>query len=209
MTKTIKCTNPICESLIPVEAGAMQIICPNCNTWHFPSNESEADAYPSPASTDGYSLPPVSEELNSDSIAQMPPPPPVDATPSYVEQQEPATTQDFSDPDRQAKQLGSLIAKTGERLVLREGRNVIGRKNADLIIDDRTVSRKHCIIEITVGSAANWEYTIYDIGHLEGTSSTNGVFVSGRTLRLQDYERIPIGNGTAIRIGNVSLTLQC
>lgn len=209
MTKTIKCTNPTCESLIPVEEGMMQIICPNCNTWHFPSTQENAADYPQTPAADIYGLPPTGEDMNNNVQVPVPPPVPMPEVPISHE----PVAQPINNPpppsNTGGEKVGILMTERGERLLLKEGKNLIGRKNSDLIIDDKTISRKHCIIEVTVANTGGWEYTIYDIGHLEGNSSTNGVFVSGRSLRLQDYERIPIGNGTSIRIGNVRLTLQC
>lgn len=209
MTKTIKCTNPSCESLIPVPEGAMQVICPTCNTWHFPSPEEAKSDYPEPSTNNAYGLPPVLENPALNEQMDMPPPPPI--TDPYQQQAPPANEQhkisDTPANDRSTA-LGYLITNTGERMRLKEGKNIIGRKGTDLIIDDRTVSRKHCVIEISPNNAGHWEYTIFDIGHIEGSPSTNGVFVSGRSLRLQDYERIPIRNGTSLRIGMVELVLQ-
>ena len=175
------------------------MICPSCNTWHFLS-AAEAQQAPSavPPSVD-YGMP----------FSQESPPEVVDpyTAPSTPDtEQAPTNLPPISEPPTG---FGYLITDAGEQLRLKEGKNVIGRKNADLIIDDRTVSRRHCVIEVVLNSAGTKEYTIYDIGHIEGTPSTNGVLISGRSLRLQDYERIPISNGTSIQIGNVRLTLQC
>ena len=208
MTKTIKCTNPSCESIITIEEGTMQVICPNCNTWHFPSSHDDQSGYPEPSGADPYAIPPVPGNQGPDSANLMPPP-----IPSVTPYEEPsmpvAEPVNPETPAVNQKPIGYLISEAGEQFILKEGKNIIGRQSGDLIINDRTVSRKHCIIEIMTSNSGGWEYTIYDIGHVEGAPSTNGVFVSGRSLRLQDYERIPIRNGTSIRIGNVRLVLQC
>lgn len=212
MPKTIKCTNPSCGSLISVPEGAMQVICESCNTWHFPSDESglnDPDSS-SPQYDLGYSPPPPPGNSADENDFSNPVPPPVPPTPHEDDSSIQANThhnEQMPLPDAQPI-VGYLKTSTGIRLELKEGTNIIGRKNTDLIIEDRTVSRRHCAIEIIQSAQGGLEYFIYDIGHVEGTSSTNGVFVSGRSLRLQDYERIPIYHGTSFRIGKIELVLQ-
>ena len=213
MSRTIKCTNPGCGSLITVPEGSMQVICEHCNTWHFPSDESNGgDAYqPSPLEG-GYTPPPASEDwvdINKDSSAAVPPPLPNDQNDPTFPELEPEDINSAPAPlPGSSPIIAYLATSTGVRLGLKVGTNVIGRKNADLIIEDKTVSRRHCVIEISENSHGNWDYFIYDIGHMEGKSSTNGVFVSGRSLRLQDYERILIYHESSFRIGKVNLVLQ-
>lgn len=103
--------------------------------------------------------------------------------------------------------LGCLTTESGDRLKLRLGKNTIGRQATDLIINDRTISRQHCVIEAVANRSNTVDYFIYDIGHDSGKSSSNGVFLSGRTQRLEDFERIQLANGSAVHIGNVRLVL--
>lgn len=217
MQRTIPCTNPNCETEIIVPAGAMQVVCENCSTWHFPAPQAESEGSYA-ASTDSpgnYDAPPpLSEKVN------LPPP-----TGYGVPEQESPVAARYDAPESlppvvpprnsfgaentaAETNVGCLVTDSGVRLQLREGRNVIGRKNTDLVIEDRTVSRRHCVVEIFVDAEGKKEYFIYDIGHAEGTPSTNGVFLSGRSLRLQDYERVPMRDGMSVRIGNVGLKLQ-
>ena len=202
----IKCTNPGCDSLITVPEGALQVICGLCNTWHFPSDESnEAESARYSPSSEDYGTPYISQDRHSiDEFTPEPAPPPVPQNPEGPMFGEPRLQEINSAPSISAY----LMTDTGIRLALKEGPNIIGRKNTDLVIQDRTVSRRHCVVEVSVDPSGDWEYFIYDIGHMEGKSSTNGVFVSGRSLRLQDYERIPIYHGSSFRIGNVDLVLQ-
>lgn len=209
MPRTIKCTNPSCGALINVPDGAMQVICGHCHTWHFPSDESSLDESESSSREPdlGYEAPPSSPVANADEHDFFNPvPPAVPHTDNFSTQDTPHNEQ-VPLPEAPLT-VGYLKTDTGVKLELKEGINVIGRKNADLIIEDRTVSRRHCAIEINHSDQGRLEYFIYDIGHMEGTSSTNGVFVSGRSLRLQDYERIPIYHGTSFRIGKIELVLQ-
>jgi FOG: FHA domain len=213
MSKTIKCTNPTCNELIPIPEGTMQVICSNCNTWHFPpTDEPSNNAYQESPPGDQYYAspePPVSQDVYA---PEVPVPPPIDNNEQNRNdfwEPEPEQVHDTPATNEGAnKTVAYLVTDSGVRLALKEGINVIGRKNTDLVIEDRTVSRRHCVIEITQSSDGTYDYFIYDIGHMEGSSSTNGVFVSGRTLRLQDYERVPLTKGTALQIGKVNLVLQ-
>jgi FHA domain len=91
---------------------------------------------------------------------------------------------------------------------LREGKNIIGRKNCDVVIPDTTISRRHCIIEIRKDSRGNWQCLLYDIGYLEGTESTNGVFVDGRSQRLNNREQHIFHIGDRSQIGKTIIQLD-
>jgi len=198
--------------LITVPEGAMQVICEDCNTWHFPSDENSGDeAQESSSFEGGYTPPPVGWEENKEDSSPDGIPPPIPRelpdNPSFGEDEQ-GFDEGVSLPDSSSAISAFLATDSDVRLALKAGPNVIGRKNADLIIEDKTVSRRHCVVEVNENSEGIWEYFIYDIGHMEGKSSTNGVFVSGRSLRLQDYERIPIYHGSSFRIGRVNLVLK-
>ncbi|MEN9609885.1 MAG: hypothetical protein RLZZ628_699 [Bacteroidota bacterium] len=91
---------------------------------------------------------------------------------------------------------------------LREGKNIIGRKNCDVVIPDSTISRRHCVIEIRKDSRGNWQCLLYDIGYLEGTESTNGVFVDGRSQRLNNREQHIFQIGDRSQIGKTIIQLD-
>lgn len=205
----IECTNPVCGEWIKVPQGSKQVICSKCNTWHFPS-EADFDEAESNSIENSYDLPPYEVQqplvLPEDDMPIAPISYQEDLN-SRVEEQK-IETPEIGSLDEKAN-IGYLVTMSGEHLGLKEGQNVVGRKNTDLIINDKKVSRRHCVIEVNSNNNGGWEFLIYDIGHLEGSPSTNGVFVSGRSQRLQDYERIPIRNGSSILIGNVRLNLKC
>jgi pSer/pThr/pTyr-binding forkhead associated (FHA) protein len=113
-------------------------------------------------------------------------------------------TEQINEEVEPEKVVGYLRTDNGDYLSIKHGKNMIGRSNADLVLSDSTVSRKHCVIEVN-GEGVEREFIIYDIGHVEEKPSTNGVFLSGRTLRLQDYERLPLKDGTTLEIGAVQL----
>jgi pSer/pThr/pTyr-binding forkhead associated (FHA) protein len=91
---------------------------------------------------------------------------------------------------------------------LREGKNIIGRRNCDVVIPDTTISRRHCVIEIRKDSRSNWQCLLYDIGYLEGTESTNGVFVDGRSQRLNNREQHIFHVGDRSQIGKTIIQLD-
>ena len=104
---------------------------------------------------------------------------------------------------------GYLIASSGKKYYLQPGANVIGRGDVDFVLEDKTVSRKHCVIEVdTAGGRGNYQYFLYDIGHNTGTNSKNGTYVVGRTPPLEASERVIINNGTRIVLGLEKVTLH-
>ena len=201
MPSRITCENPSCGTVIDVPIGAVQVVCPQCNTWHFPDSSGSND-YNNNEPVSLPEMPPLSGSGQEYGEPIIPLPSISDLEASAPEPKRGAS--------RQVGTIGYLLTPDGSKLLLRQGKNVIGRKNADLIINDMTVSRRHCVIEVNMRQGqGGWDFTIYDIGHLEGTPSTNGVFISGRSLRLQDYERISIVHDSNIQLGNVTLTLKC
>lgn len=198
MPSRITCENPSCGTVIDVPVGAVQVICPQCSTWHFPDSANANNYSNEPVSAP--EIPPLSNSVQEYGEPIIP-------IPSLSDLEEPEPKRGAS---RQVGTIGYLLTPDGSKLLLRQGENVIGRKNSDLIINDMTVSRRHCVVEVNMKQGqGGWEFTIYDIGHLEGNPSTNGVFISGRSLRLQDYEKITIGHDSDIKLGNVLLTLKC
>jgi LSD1 subclass zinc finger protein len=192
--------------MIPVPPGASSVTCPVCNTWHsIEVEDAGAEDFIPPSM--GYSTPGID-------LADAPPA----SLPDYEPHHNPAledTAARFianEGNDRaEAATPGYLInLDDGSRFALKKGVNTIGRKDCDILLQDRTVSRRHCIIEANLKSEGpGWDYIIYDFGHVEGTASANGVLVAGRSLPLRTYERIPIGKGTVIELGNVRLKLHC
>ncbi len=92
---------------------------------------------------------------------------------------------------------------------LKVGPNHIGRKEGDLLINDIKISRKHCIIEVSPRPmGGGWQFMISDIGRETGVASTNGVFIDNRSIRLENYESVPLNHGTTIQLGETRLLLQ-
>jgi len=75
---------------------------------------------------------------------------------------------------------------SGKSFKLTKGRTVIGRKGADIALDDAEVSRHHCIVEARERSI-----------NLKDLDSTNGTFLEGERARaavLQDGATFRIGS---------------
>lgn len=203
---TIHCTNLDCQAEIDVPTGTLSVICPTCNTWQFIADNDVQGGNFSPEPAKDYFSP------NSFSTEEEIP----GTLPVYESYELPVDTgspgvmhPSVDPPLPETTSPGYLITEEGIRYSLKEGKNLIGRKGCDVQIENPTVSRRHCFIEVEANpSGKGWFYTIYDIGHIEGNASTNGVFISGRSLRLQNHERIPIGKETVIRLGGVNLTLK-
>lgn len=81
-------------------------------------------------------------------------------------------------------------SSSGNRYQLGAGISLIGRKNANLILNDETVSRQHARIYFENGN-----YIIEDMG------STNGTFLNGNKI-----SRSELKINDKIRIGSVELT---
>jgi pSer/pThr/pTyr-binding forkhead associated (FHA) protein len=177
--------------------GDFEVICPACGTWHLApeSNDSVSTSPDDSISPEDLYIPEEPQGGFSNDKNTLPD----ELTQEEAKQEKPKAAQ-YS--------VGQLIDHRGHTFPLVEGKNIIGRKNADVVIDDKTVSRKHCVIEVSQVDEGNYHYHICDIGFVEGTASTNGVFVSGRSQRLQDYEKLPLSVGSTFKIGETSLKIK-
>lgn len=194
MAHSFLCTNPSCGNSIEYDPGAFQVICPKCNTWHLAPTDAESPEVDY-SSSDELVLPDY-EELDTTQESIVP-------TEIEVEE-EPVTEATKAKDENEPRAV--ILLEDGTKFPLNEGKNLIGRKNADIVIDDKTISRKHCYVEVIIEEEKT-ECFIYDVGHEDGSPSTNGVFVSGRSLRLQDYERVPMSTGTNVKIGAVNFQI--
>jgi pSer/pThr/pTyr-binding forkhead associated (FHA) protein len=93
-----------------------------------------------------------------------------------------------------AASLPRLVAATngGREYPLNAGENSVGRENADVLLPDSQVSRRHARLFLEGQSL-----TIEDLG------STNGTKVAGR--RLTPGERAPVQDGDEIQFGTLAL----
>lgn len=197
MTSNINCTNPDCSKPMTYTQGDFEVICPTCGTWHLAPESNDAvnsSPHDSVSPEDLYIPEEPQETFSNDKIM----------LPDELIQEEIKSEK----PTDVHHAIGLLVDHKGNSFPLVEGKNIIGRKDANVVIDDKTVSRKHCVIEVSQVDEGNYHYHIYDIGFVEGSPSTNGVFVSGRSQRLQDYEKLPLSVGSTFRIGETSLKIK-
>ena len=102
-------------------------------------------------------------------------------------------------------------SKTGQRALLKAGKNVIGRhEKCDVVIDDSflkskdrrtdSVSRRHAVI-----TSIDDKFYLED-GDGSGKASRNGTFVNN--VRIQTGVPAEIKDGDRIRFGDVEMTFR-
>lgn len=75
------------------------------------------------------------------------------------------------------------------------GTSVLGRRDADILLDDQLVSRRHAKIDCTAESCV-----------ITDTKSSNGTKVNG--IRLKEYDPHPLNSGDVIEIGAFTLIYE-
>lgn len=102
--------------------------------------------------------------------------------------------------------IAVLIRHTEEKstksYTLDQGINYIGRdklsnKNKIVIDDDDYISKQHAVIEVVNSNPI--KVTVYDIGHITGKFSTNGVFVNGFENRIAG--KLELAEDDTIQVG--------
>lgn len=78
----------------------------------------------------------------------------------------------------------------GTRIPFKSGRMIIGRSDADLVVEDRKISKKHAVIE----AYSRNNICIRDLASTNGTQ-VNGIHVS----------RSKLSDGDLIKVGSVTL----
>jgi len=92
--------------------------------------------------------------------------------------------------------LAAVVVKTGPeagRRVELGVEVVIGRQDADLVLEDPEVSRRHAVLRRTGESVV-----------IEDLDSTNGTFVKGERIR----RPITVGPGDQVRVGRTTLEIE-
>jgi pSer/pThr/pTyr-binding forkhead associated (FHA) protein len=88
-----------------------------------------------------------------------------------------------------------LVENTsGRRFRLKDGVNIVGRENCDILLLDGTVSRRHAQVTIENGLVI-----LMDLG------SSNGTQVDG--TRIGPNQPVPLANNSTIRFGNATMTV--
>ena len=86
-----------------------------------------------------------------------------------------------------------LVDESGRDFLLRTGENVVGREGADVMLPDKTVSRRHARI-VVEESGAVW---------VEDTGSTNGT--KRASAPLSAGQRASLSDGMAVQFGAIKL----
>jgi pSer/pThr/pTyr-binding forkhead associated (FHA) protein len=92
--------------------------------------------------------------------------------------------------------LPAVVVKTGPeagRRVELGTEIVIGRQDADLVLEDPEVSRRHAVLRRSGESVV-----------IEDLDSTNGTFVKGERIR----KPITVGPGDQVRVGRITLEIE-
>jgi FHA domain len=92
--------------------------------------------------------------------------------------------------------LAAVVVKTGPeagRRVELGVEVVIGRQDADLVLDDPEVSRRHAVLRRSGGSVV-----------IEDLDSTNGTFVKGERIG----RPVTVGAGDQVRVGRTTLEIE-
>lgn len=88
-----------------------------------------------------------------------------------------------------------LIDSSGREFPIKQGRNSVGRQNADVLLTDPSVSRTHAAVIGEDGA-----YYVEDLG------STNGTFVDGAQVR--QGERTQINSGAQVKFGTYTMEFK-
>lgn len=87
-----------------------------------------------------------------------------------------------------------LIDEQGREFVLQPGENVVGREGADILLPNRTVSRRHALLRVAENGAVT----------VEDTRSTNGTKCGG--VKLVPETPVAVSDGVTVQFGEVRLT---
>lgn len=86
--------------------------------------------------------------------------------------------------------LPRLIDGTGRELLLRAGESIVGREGAEVMLPDKSVSRRHARFLVSVGSSV----TLEDLGSTNGTKVGGQPLPAGATRALSDGETLVFGS---------------
>lgn len=90
----------------------------------------------------------------------------------------------------QAKRVGRLVDSQGNALLISRTPAAIGRKNADVFVDEPAVSSRHALIDLNA-----------DGFFVRDTGSTNGTFVNDVRV-----EQAPLKNGDRLRFAGAAFS---
>ena len=109
------------------------------------------------------------------------------------------------DNDLKIQNAKLVETQTGKEHILKQGKNIIGRKTDVSITGDRYISRLHCLVEM---KKQTWgiELTISDDGTETEKPSTNGTFYKDE--RISKFDKIVLKSGDKIRVGRTNLIVK-
>jgi pSer/pThr/pTyr-binding forkhead associated (FHA) protein len=87
-----------------------------------------------------------------------------------------------------------LLDETGIEYVLHAGENIVGRDGADVILNSRTVSRRHAVLRVSDSGTVR----------VEDTNSTNGTRCGG--VKVPPGQPVALSDGVIVQFGEVKLT---
>lgn len=91
---------------------------------------------------------------------------------------------------------------------LKKGKNIIGRRSsvhADIAIEtkDEYMSRRHCMVEVTVNPSGTYDFLLSDLKAL------NGTFLNGTARkRLKPEDMVMLNDGDTIQIGMTKVVIR-
>ncbi len=88
-----------------------------------------------------------------------------------------------------------FVDENGRDFLLSAGENIVGREGADVVIQDKTVSRRHARVVVEKDGAV-W---------LEDTGSTNGTRRGGESLAMG--QKSSLADGMTVQFGAIKLTV--
>ncbi len=94
-----------------------------------------------------------------------------------------------------ARPLPKFVDVQGRELALHLGQNTVGREGADVMLPDKTVSRRHAVVGVEETGAV-W---------VEDTNSTNGT--TKDNVPLERMQRVYLADGMTVQFGSVRLKI--
>ena len=98
-------------------------------------------------------------------------------------------------PLLKARPLPFLVDSGGREYPLKTGDNLVGREGADVILPDKSVSRRHAQFDV-----ANGAVTLTELGSTNGSRRGATPLLAGQT--------VPLADGDELRFGAVRMTLR-
>ncbi len=92
--------------------------------------------------------------------------------------------------------MPKLRDSSGREFPLKKGINIVGREGAEVMLPDKTVSRRHATLTVGEGNSV----TLEDNGSTNGTKAAGNPILPGQVVTLID--------GASVRFGSVELTLS-